>query len=738
MVCSGGRVFNERIDFSHEPNLTIDELVRRVEVMNPEADVALLRSCCEFATAKHSAQKRSSGEPYIIHPYNVAATLVKLKMDLDSIMAGLLHDTVEDCDVSPEEIEKLFGKSVAQIVVGCTKISKIKFKSKEESQAENFRKMVVAMAQDLRVIIVKLSDRMHNMRTLQYVSKEKQMAKAQETLDIYVPLASRLGINSVKGELEDLCLRYLHPESYYRLAEKISMKKGERENYIRETIAHIQERLLEYSVQGEVTGRPKHFYSIYKKMTQRGVDFDQIQDLLAFRVLVSNITECYKVLGIIHSAFTPVPGRFKDYIAIPKVNNYQSLHTTVIGPQAERIEIQIRTHEMNDVAERGVAAHWKYKERDKSDPRANKLKWVEELMEFNQSSSNAGEFMDAVKNDLDVGGIFIFTPKGDVKELRYGATALDFAYAVHTEVGNHCVGAKVNGKMVPLKYRLKSGDTVDVLTSKTQVPSKDWLKICKTSRAISKIKQYLQKIEREENREEGEKIIEAALRRYGSSLKLLEKQGGAFAKVFDELHMKSVEEINVQVGSGNVHLKEILSRLPGIDYKEENLEVEKPKELLSESIQKTARRSVGRDNAVIVDGIDDVVVRMGRCCNPIPGDPIAGFITRGRGITVHTVGCHRAGEVEESRRVSVAWNRDYAFAHSVNIKVMTHDKPGILSKISKTITNGGINIRSAIARSLPDQKGSFVFEIEVKDFSELLKTINGIEQMEEVITVQRA
>ncbi len=729
-------MFVESIDFSHEPNLNVDELVRRVEAVHPEANLALLRQCYEFAEAKHAPQKRSSGEPYIIHPLNVASTLVRLKMDLDSVMAGLLHDTVEDCDVSPEEIEKLFGKSVAQIVVGCTKISKIKFKSKEESQAENFRKMVVAMAQDLRVIIVKLADRMHNMRTLQYVSKEKQQAKAQETLDIYVPLASRLGINSVKGELEDLCLRYLHPDSYYRLAEKVAMKKGEREQYIRETIALIQERLLEYSVQGDVTGRPKHFYSIYKKMSQRGVDFEQIQDLLAFRVLVGNITECYKVLGIIHSAFTPVPGRFKDYIAIPKVNNYQSLHTTVIGPKAERIEIQIRTHEMHDVAERGVAAHWKYKERDKNAPGSGQLKWVEELMEFNQSSQTAGEFMDVVKNDLDVGGIFIFTPKGDVKELRHGATALDFAYAVHTQVGNQCVGAKVNGKMVPLKHRLKSGDTVEVMTSKTQVPSKDWLKICKTSRAITKIRQYLQKVERDKNRQDGEEMLENALKRLGGNLKALEKQG-AFHKVYDELHVKTMEELQVQVGGRHIHLKEVLTRVPGIEFREEVVP-EAPKETLSETITKTARRSVGRDNAVIVDGLDDVVVRMGRCCNPIPGDPIVGFITRGRGITVHTVGCHRAHEVEDSRRVLVGWNKDYAFAHAVNIRVMTHDKPGILSKISKTITNGGINIRSAIARSLPDQKGSFVFEIEVKDYSELLKTISGIEQMEEVITVHRA
>lgn len=686
----------------------------------------------------HEGVKRSSGEPYIIHPLNVAGTLIKLKMDLDSIMAGLLHDVVEDCDVSPEEISKLFGQPVAQIVVGCTKISKIKFKTKEESQAENFRKMVVAMAQDLRVIIVKLSDRMHNMRTLQYVSKEKQMSKAQETLDIYVPLASRLGINSVKGDLEDLCLRYLHPDVYYRLAEKIAMKKRERESYISETLLLIEEKMLEYSVTGEVTGRPKHFYSIYKKMQQRGVDFDQIQDLLAFRILVSNITECYKVLGIIHSAFTPVPGRFKDYIAIPKVNNYQSLHTTVIGPKAERIEMQIRTFEMHEVAERGVAAHWKYKERNKGGG-VNKLKWVEELMEFNQNVQSSSEFMDVVKNDLDVGGVFIFTPTGDVKELRYGATPLDFAYAVHTEVGNKTVGAKVNGKMVPLKYRLKSGDTVEILTSKTQTPSKDWLKICKTSRAITKIKQYLQKVEREEHRVAGEEILEKALKKFETSIKALDKKQ-EFKPLLEKYHYKTLEEIFVNLGSGHMPLKEILVNIPSIAFTEED-EIEVPVEeddSYSKRLQKTARKSSSNDNAVIVDGLDDIQVKMGRCCNPIPGDPIAGIITRGRGITVHTIGCSRIADIEKGRQVHVEWNKNYNFSHPVNIKVTTHDKPGILSKISKSINNAGINIRSAIARSMPDQKGHFIFEIEVKDYSELLKTISSIEQMEEVIAVNRA
>lgn len=733
-------MFAERIDFSHEANLTIDELVKRAEVLLPEADLGILRKCYEFAEKMHSGVKRSSGEPYIIHPLNVAATLIKLKMDLDSIMAGLLHDTVEDCDVSPEDIAKMFGQPVAQIVVGCTKISKIKFKTKEESQAENFRKMVVAMAQDLRVIIVKLADRMHNMRTLQYMTKEKQQAKAQETLDIYVPLASRLGINSVKADLEDLCLRYIHPDIYYRLAEKIAMKKREREAYITETHNLIEEKMLEYSVTGEVTGRPKHFFSIYKKMQQRGVDFEQIQDLLAFRILVNNITECYKCLGIIHSAFTPVPGRFKDYIAIPKVNNYQSLHTTVIGPKAERIEIQIRTFEMHEVAERGVAAHWKYKERNKAEG-ANKLKWVEELMEFNQNVQNSSEFMDVVKNDLDVGGVFIFTPTGDVKELRYGATPLDFAYAVHTEVGNKTVGAKVNGKMVPLKYRLKSGDTVEILTSKTQTPSKDWLKICKTSRAITKIRQYLMKVERDEHRELGEDLLEKALKKFETSIKSMDKKG-EFKAILDKHHYKTLEELFVNIGSNHLPIKDVLVALPSIaftetdelDFKEDDKELES----YYKKVAKTARKSSSNDNAVIVDGLDDIMVKMGRCCNPIPGDPITGIITRGRGITVHTIGCGRIVDIEKSRQIHVEWNKHYTFSHPVNIKVTTHDKPGILSKISKSINNAGINIRSAIARSMPDQKGNFIFEIEVKDYSELLKTISSIEQMEEVISVNRA
>ncbi|MBC98727.1 MAG: GTP pyrophosphokinase [Halobacteriovoraceae bacterium] len=726
------------LDFSHERDITVEDVIRKVQTYYPEADFDLMRKAFALAEESHKGQMRSSGEEYIIHPINVAMTLAKLRMDADSIMAGFLHDVVEDCDVLPTDIEKEINPSVAMIVVGLTKISKINFRSKEEGQAENFRKMIVAMAKDIRVVIVKLADRMHNMRTLQYVSDAKQKKIAQETLDIYVPLASRLGINSVKSELEDLCLRFMHPDIYYRLAEKVAMKKSERDDYIGDTIEILREKLLDHGMKSEIKGRPKHFYSIYKKMTARGVDFEQIHDILAFRVIVSNITQCYKTLGIIHSAFTPIPGRFKDYIAIPKVNGYQSLHTMVIGPKAERIEIQIRTDEMDEVAETGVAAHWKYKEGIHSG-RA-KLDWVEQLLEFNQNVTNNSEFMDVVKNDLNVGGVFIFTPRGDVFELRHGATPLDFAFAIHSEVGSRCVGAKVNGKMVPLRYTLRSGDTVEVLTSKNQTPSKDWLNIVKSSRAKTKIKQHLLKVERENHKEIGKELLEKAFRKYDTSTKALEK-AGELDKAYQGSSLSNVDEMFINVGSGKSTVHQILKHIPSLKAK--LLEEQKSKEELSDidqysqKLSQAARRKSHKDNAVIVDGLDDIMVRIARCCNPIPGDPIKGYITRGRGITVHTAACTRMDQGEMGRDVHVEWNPDFNFNHPVNIRVITHDKPGILSTISKTINNSGVNIRSALAKSLPDRKGSFIFEIEVKDYSELLKICSQVESHEEVISVGR-
>jgi len=723
----------QQLDFSHERSISLDEIVQRVKGYYPDADFTLLRKAFHYATKSHEGQTRRSGEEYIIHPLNVAVTLIKLKMDLDSIIAGILHDVVEDCDVSPTEINDEFSPQIAQLVVGLTKISKIKFKTKEESQAENFRKMVVAMAKDIRVIIVKLADRMHNMRTLQYVLVEKQKKIAQETLDIYIPLASRLGIHSVKGELEDLSLRFLRPEIYYRLAEKVAMKKQDRESYIGQVVSLIKEKISEYSVKAEVKGRPKHFYSIYKKMMSRGVDFEQIQDILAFRLIVNNITECYKVLGVIHSTWTPVPGRFKDYIAIPKVNNYQSLHTTVIGPMAERIEIQIRTHEMDEIAETGVAAHWKYKEGISSG--IAKLDWVQELLEFNQNVASNSEFMSVVKNDLDVTGVFVFTPQGDVRELRLGATPLDLAYAIHTEIGHSCVGAKINGKIVPLRYTLKNGDTVEILTGKGQAPSKDWLNIVRTGRAKSKIKQWILKVERDNNKEVGREVLEKALRVVGTSIKSLKKKS-LLEGLLKSFNASNEDELFIFLGSGKNTAKQVIEALPGEEKETINEKIEEI-ESLSKQLSKTVRHKSNKDNAVIVDGMDDIVVRIAKCCNPIPGDPISGYITRGRGITVHTESCSRINAGELGRTVNVEWNADFAFKHPVSIRVITHDRPGILSNISKKINNIGVNIRSAMAKSLPDRKGSFIFEVEVQDYSELLKAIGAIESAEEVISVER-
>lgn len=725
----------QQLDFAHERELNIDELCRRVETYYSDADFTLLRKAYLFAEKSHEGQMRSSGEKYIIHPLNVAATLVKLHMDLDTIIAGLLHDVVEDCSVTPEEIEKEFTTEIAQIVVGLTKISKMKFKSKEQSQAENFRKMVVAMAQDLRVIIVKLADRMHNMKTLQYVREEKQKRIAEETLDIYVPLASRLGINSVKIELEDICLRYLHPDVYYRLAEKVAMKKSDREIYIGDTIGVVTEKLFEYSVKADITGRSKHFYSIYKKMVSRGVDFEQIHDILAFRIIVNNITECYKALGVIHSAFTPIPGRFKDYIAIPKVNNYQSLHTTVVGPKAERIEIQIRTQEMHEVAERGIAAHWKYKEGMSSGK--TKLDWVQELLEYNKDTDNSSEFMSHVKNDLDVGGVFVFTPNGDVFELQDNSTPLDFAYRVHTDIGHRCVGAKVNGRMVPLKYVLRSGDTIEILTSKTQTPNKDWLNIVKSSKAKAKIKSWLLKAERERNIEVGKETLDKAFKVLGTTLKAVLKRNELDYAKENLTNVKTYSEIYNNVGAGKLHVDKVIECIPGL--RDEKVDDAKKKEIssLTSTISRTAKKRAHKDNAVIVDGMDDLMVRMARCCNPIPGDPIIGYITRGRGITIHRSDCTRYDVGDVGRQIAVEWNENFTFKHPVNIRVLTHDRPGILSMISKEIGNLGVNIRSAMAKSTQDRKGSLIFEIEVKDYSELLKTISGLEALDSVISVTR-
>ena len=725
------------IDFAHEKDIGLDDLILRMKAYYTEADFDLLKKAYHFSTKAHKGQKRSSGEDYIIHPINVAATLIKLKMDMNSIISGLLHDVLEDCDISPKTLEKEFGREVTQIVFGLTKISKIKFKTIADSQAENFRKMIVAMAKDIRVIVVKMADRMHNMRTLQYVSEERQRKVAQETLDIYIPLAGRLGINSVKENLEDLCLRFLHADIYYRLTEKMSARKKNSDDYIKKVVDLIQEKLREYSVKANCFGHPKHFYSIYRKMVNREIGIEQVQDLLNFVIISNNITECYKILGIIHSNYIPIPGRFKDYIAIPKVNGYQSLHTTVIGPQAERIEIQIRTYEMNEIAEIGIAAHCKYNEEIIG--KNVRPSWMEDLLEVDKNVTNSSEFMDVVKSDLDVGGVFVFSPNGDVRELCYNATPIDFAYSVHTEVGNHCVGAKVNNRMVPLRHILKSGDTVEILTSENQTPSKDWLTIVKTPRARTRIRQWLLRTEKMRKREIGRNVLEKAFQLFGTSLKKIQ-ESGEMKYAMEKFNASSEEDIFLFVGSEKYSTRDIIRAIPTLrKHKLPDNNDSKIKEInsYSKKLQRNIYQKANKQNAIIVNSTADPVIKLAKCCAPIPGDPIIGYITKEKNAIVHTKTCIKGGSEITNKTLEVEWNPESRRKHSVNIRVVTEDQPGILSLVSKNIAGMNVNIKSVIARSRPDKKGAITFEIEVQNNVELLKVISSIETLEEIISVSR-
>ncbi len=721
------------------PPASLETICNKVASYYPEAKQDLIHKAYHFADEAHRGQVRSSGEPYMIHPTEVAQTLADLKLDIPSIVTGLLHDTVEDTHATLEQIEKEFGKDIAELVDGVTKLSKMTFKTTEEKQAENFRKMILAMAKDIRVILVKLSDRLNNMRTLEFLSPLKQKVIAQETLDIYAPIANRLGIRGIKMELEDLCLRYLHKEFYYKLAQRIAKTKKEREKYLEDLGAVLDEKLSEYDIQATVTGRAKHFYSIFKKMERRKVDFDQVHDTIAFRIVVDNITECYKALGVIHAGYKPVPGRFKDYIAMPKANAYQSLHTTVIGPNGERVEIQIRTQDMNIVAERGIAAHWKYKE-GRFDTRAREnVEWVNRLLEWHKDLSDPNEFLETVKIDLFAEDVFVFTPKGEVKQLSHGATPLDFAYAVHTGVGNKCVGAKVNDKIVPLKYRLKSGDSVEIITSPSQTPSKDWLKIVKSSRAKAKIRSYIKQQERDRALELGREILETTLRSFGLSLSKLEKSG-EIEKACPRANARTQEELYVAVGYGRISTDLVIQELVPEEAREKKLEAAKAEDqsFLKRVFNAAKKRSEAR-NAITVEHLDDVLIRFGKCCNPLPGDGIIGFITRGRGVSVHTATCTKAIDNDRERRVDVQWNlsSNEAIKRHVKIRVLSLDEPGLLALMSQTITSCGINIASANIRTTKDKKAIALFDVEVSNISQLQKVTSALEGKKGVINVER-
>jgi GTP pyrophosphokinase len=712
--------------------IRLNDILSKVTAYNPAADLDLVRKAYVYCAKVHQGQTRLSGEPYLVHPMEVSAILADLRLDVPSVVTGLLHDTVEDTLTTLEELTELFGEEVSSLVNGVTKIGKIHFKTKEESQAENFRKMLLAMSDDIRVILIKLADRLHNMRTLQYQPEVKQRTIARETLDIYAPIAHRLGIQWVKSELEDLSFRYLDPQIYYDLASKVTTKKKEREAHVEDVKRVILGRLSEHAIKGEVSGRSKHLYSIYRKMMNRNVDIDQIYDLVAIRVQVDDIRECYEVLGIVHSTWKPIPGRFKDYIAMPKGNMYQSLHTTVIGPQGERMEVQIRTAEMHRVAEAGIAAHWKYKEGKGYDEReVRRFAWLRQLLEWQQELQDSREFMDSVKVELFPEEVYVFTPKGDVKSFPKGSTPIDFAYSIHSDVGHRCVGAKVNGKLVPLKHELKNGDIVEVVTSPHHTPSKDWLKIVKSSRARNRIRAWIKTEERKRSISLGREICEKEFRRYSLNFAKLQKVG-EIKKVAAEFGLNSEDDLMAAVGYGKLSCVQLAGRLLP------DVKLEQVKEKSESRLDRIVDRIKGKSSsAVQIGGVDDVMVRFGKCCNPLPGDEIIGFITRGRGVTVHASDCVVALGSDMERRIEIVWSRDKKSALPVKIRVSCHDQKGILANISQAIANCEANITSAHIQSTVDRMGVNIFEVEVTDLEHLRRVMAAIMKISGVTQVER-
>ncbi|MFZ1059601.1 MAG: bifunctional (p)ppGpp synthetase/guanosine-3',5'-bis(diphosphate) 3'-pyrophosphohydrolase [Candidatus Rokuibacteriota bacterium] len=711
----------------------LQTLIEEIPKYQPGADLDLVKRAYRFSEISHQGQQRASGEPYLSHPLEVAGLLVNFKMDVTTVTAGLLHDVLEDTRATKDDLTREFGVEIADLVDGVTKIGKLAFSSKEERQAENFRKMLVAMARDIRVLMIKLADRLHNMRTLDYLVQDRGRKIAEETLDIYAPLAHRLGMANVKAELEDLALRCLHAEDYADLQRRVAKRRLEREAEINQVIAILERKLGEVGIEAQIRGRPKHFYSIWKKMHDQGREFDEIYDLTAVRVITNSVRDCYGALGVIHSLWKPVPGRFKDFIAMPKVNMYQSLHTTVIGPKGDPVEIQIRTWEMHRVAEEGIAAHWLYKEKKSDKDKFDQsLVWLRQLMEWQQEMKDPREFMESVRVDLFPDEVYVFTPKGDVKALPEGSTPIDFAFAVHTQVGHRCAGAKVNGKLVPLRYTLRQGDIVEIVTSPTQHPSRDWLKIVKSSRARSKINQWLKTEQRARSLSLGRELFERAARKYRLSPATLLGSEEVVKKVLTELGFPSVDDLLASIGYGKTGVHQVLTKLaPG-----EVLEAERTPEAKPQK----AARPAKSDGGVKIRGVEDLLVRFARCCTPVHGDPIVGFITRGRGLTVHTRDCHTVaqGFLDKERVVGAEWDVAEPAARPVKIAVyIGRDRPGLLAEISAAISSRHGNITKAEITVTEDRKGINHFVVEVADLHQLQQIIGAIREVRDVIKVER-
>lgn len=710
-----------------------------------ESSIEFIQRALDFATEAHKEQFRLSGEPYIIHPIQVAGILAELQMDPSTVATGFLHDVVEDTDYTIEEISEEFSETVAFLVDGVTKLGKLKFQSKQEALAENHRKMLLAMSKDLRVIIVKLADRLHNMRTMKYQRKEKQIEKSQEAIDIYAPLADRLGISSIKWELEDISLRYLNPEAYYSIVNQMDTKRTERESFIQETIDEIKIAVEELEIEADISGRPKHIYSIYRKMINQRKEFDDIYDLLAIRVIVDSIKDCYAVLGAVHTQWKPLPGRFKDYIAMPKVNMYQSIHTTVIGASGKPVEIQIRTKQMHMVAEFGVAAHWAYKEGitgkvDEDDSINKQMTWFRDLVELQDDARDASEFMDFVKEDLFKDQVYVFTPNGDVMELPTGSCPIDFAYHIHSEIGNKTIGAKVNGRIVSLDYKLQNGDIIEILTnSNSNGPSRDWLKFASTSKARNRIKRYFKLQDREENSELGQSILDKELKELGHSLKILNNKK-VETNLLQRFNFNTLTDFYASIGLGEVSTSTIINYLGIRNEKDDEEPLDNDTTIRKEGPTKKIQRTV-HESGVVVEGADNLMIRLSKCCNPVPGDEIVGYITRGRGISVHRKDCpNLLSETElNDRLIDVSWDQKFQpnEEYVSELFIIGFDRAGLINDVLHVVNHTVKNLLSVNGKRDKNSTATVSLKVAISNTKQLDDLINKLKNIPDVYEVRR-
>ena len=719
-----------------------NRLVDKIRQYNPGCNFLLIEKAYMLSKKVHDGQMRESGEPFISHPLEVAHILADLELDCTAITAGILHDTVEDTTCTIEQLKEQFGEEIVALVDGVTKLDKIPYTTKEEQQAENLRKMLLAMAKDIRVILIKLADRLHNMHTIKFMPPEKQLDKARETLEIYAPLAHCLGISKIKWELEDICLRYIDPKGYYDLVERIAKKRREREAFITQILEEIKAKSAELGIEAHLDGRPKHFYSIYKKMQEQNKSLEQVYDLFAVRVIVNSVKDCYAVLGMVHELYKPIPGRFKDYIAMPKPNMYQSLHTTLMGIEGTPFEVQIRTWDMHKVAEVGIAAHWKYKEgHSAGNDMDNRLSWLRQMLEWQKDTKDANEFIESVKVDLFTDEVFVFTPKGDVMNLPIGSTPIDFAYAIHSAVGNKMMGAKVNGEMVRLSYTLKNGDIIEILTSSNvHGPSRDWLKIAKSSQARNKINQWFKKENREENVIRGKENIERELKKQGMTYSQLFKTEW-IEIILKKFNFNSLEDIYSAVGYGGITSSKIVTRLR--DEYRKTIKVEEPEQDVQEeevqSKNEKKKKNVP-ESGIVVKGIENCLVRLSRCCNPVPGDEIIGYITRGRGVSVHRADCTNiTGDLSDDERlIEVKWYTAGNVSYKADINIMANDRASILMEVTNVIAEAKIHLKAINARTTKDQLVIINLTLEINDTEQLEKIIKKLKKVDSVFEVSRS